>query len=240
MTGFEVGQPGQRAFNAAARAAFRGIFRLATRLHVAHLAPVPRRGPLILAPNHISHFDPPCVGSFFPRPVDWMAMEELFRDTRFARALALTGAFPVHRDGTDRTALRVAAKRLRAGRVVGIFPEGGIRAGETSILEGAPMRPGVAALAQLAGAPILPCVIVGTDRLYHRENWRRLRRPPVWMLTGEPIAPDGAREDIAAALAAAYPRLRDALVARFDLAPRDLPLTPQARKGEDPYAPLPE
>lgn len=233
---FAVGQPGQKAFHAAARAAIRVLFRAAARPQLAHLAPIPA-GPLILAPNHISHFDPPCVGAFFPRHVDWMAMEELFRDARFARALALTGAFPVNRDGTDRTALRTAARRLREGRVVGIFPEGGIRAGATSILEGAPMRPGVAALAQLGGASILPCVIAGSDRLYHRENWRRFRRPPIWMLTGEPIPPTGSREEIAARLAAAYPALRAALVSRFGLAEHDLPQTPQARKGEDPYAP---
>ncbi|HEY8901591.1 MAG TPA: lysophospholipid acyltransferase family protein [Chthoniobacterales bacterium] len=235
MGAFEIGGAGQRAFNSAARTAFRAIFGVATRTRIRHLAPIPQGGPLILAPNHISHFDPPLIGSVFPRHVDWMAMEELFRNERFARALALTGAFPVHRDGSDRTALRTAAHRLRAGRVVGIFPEGGIRAGESSILEGAPMRPGVAALALLGHSPILPCVIAGTDRLYHRGNW--LRRPPVWILTGTPIAPEGEREAIHARLAAAYLDLRVRIVAEFGLAERDLPHTPQARKGEDPYAP---
>ncbi len=233
---FAVGQPGQHAFHALARAAFRGLLRLTARVHLGHLAPIPARGPLLLAPNHISHFDPPAVGSFFPRHVDWMAMEELFRDPRSARALALTGAFPVHRDGTDRTALRTAARRLRDGRCVGIFPEGGLRAGETSILNRAPMRPGVAALAQLGNAPILPAVILGTDRLYHRRNWR-LRRPPVWILTGHLIPPTGSREDLAARLAAAYPELQAAAIARWNLQPADLPQTPQTRKGEDPYAP---
>lgn len=235
MGAFEVGGAGQRAFNTAARGAFRTIFGAVTRARLRHLAPIPRSGPLILASNHISHFDPPLLGSVFPRHVDWMAMEELFRNARFARALALTGAFPVHRDGRDRTALRTAAHRLRAGRVVGIFPEGGIRAGATSILEGAPMRPGVAALALLGHAPILPCVIAGTDRLYHRKNW--LRRPPVWILTGAPIAPEGSREAIHQQLAAAYLDLRARIITEFDLAERDLPHTPQARKGEDPYAP---
>jgi 1-acyl-sn-glycerol-3-phosphate acyltransferase len=232
---FELGGAGQRAFNSAARAAFRLIFGVATRVRIEHLAAIPRTGPLILAANHISHFDPPLLGAFFPRHVDWMAMEELFRNPRFARALALTGAFRVQRDGSDRTALRTAAHRLRAGRLVGIFPEGGIRAGATSILEGAPMRPGVAALAMLGHAPILPCVIVGTDRLYRPGNW--LRRPPAWILTGEPIAPEGSREETHARLAAAFVTLRAAIIRRFDLAEDDLPRTPQARKGEDPHAP---
>ncbi len=237
MGTFELGGAGQRAFHSAARGSLRALFGVATRIRTAHLAPIPPSGPLILAPNHISHFDPPLIGAIFPRHVDWMAMEELFRNEHFARALALTGAFRVQRDGSDRTALRTAAHRLRAGRVVGIFPEGGIRAGETSILEGAPMRPGVAALALLGQAPILPCVIAGTDRLYRTGNW--LRRPPVWILTGVPIAPTGSREAIHAQLSAAYIDLRTRLIETFHLTAHDLPQTPQARKGEDPHAPAP-
>lgn len=231
---FDLGGIGQRTFNAAVLASFRGLFRLTTRVHIAHLAPIPRTGPLIVASNHVSHFDPPFLGSFFPRPADWMAMEELFQSPLLARGLALTGAFSVSRDGRDRTALRTAARRLQAGRAVGIFPEGGLRAGETSVLDGAPMRPGVGALAALAHAPILPCVIAGTDRLYHRTNW--LRRPPLWIVTGEAIPAGGDRDEIHARLATAFVDLKAELLARFHLTENDLPQTPQARKGEDPYA----
>lgn len=236
MSPFALGGIGQRAFHGGARAAFRGIFRLSARVRIEHLAPVPRSGPLILASNHISHFDPPIQGAFFPRPVDWMAMEELFRDPRFARALELTGAFPVNRDGSDRSALRVALRRLQGGRVVGIFPEGGIRAGESSILEGAPMRPGLAALALMAKAPVLPSVIVGSDRFYKKENWSPLRRPPVWIVTGAPIPPTGDRAELHARIAAAFLDLKTHLLSRPGFLPGDLPQTPQARKGEDPFA----
>ncbi len=143
----------------------------------------------------------------------------------------------MNRDGTDRTALRTAARRLKLGRVVGIFPEGGLRAGETSILEGAPMRPGLAALALLAKSPILPAVVAGTDRFYHKKNWRPGRRPPVWILTGTPIAPEGERGELHDRIAAAYLNLKNQLLARPDFEDKDLPQTPQARKGEDPYAP---
>ncbi len=236
MSFLALGGAGQRAFNSAARTAFRIVFHGSGRVRIEHLAPIPPGGPLILASNHISHFDPPLIGSFFPRHVDWMAMEELFRNERFARALALTGAFKVNRDGTDRTALRTAARRLQAGRVVGIFPEGGIRAGETSILNGAPMRPGIAALALLAKAPVFPCVIAGSDRYYHKKNWLPGRRPPVWMVTGAPIAPEGDREGLHARIAAAFVELKGHLVRQPDFRAEDLPQTPQARKGEDPYS----
>lgn len=236
MKFLELGGAGQRLFCSAARTAFRIVFHGAGRVRIERLAPIPAGGPLILAPNHISHFDPPIVGSFFPRHVDWMAMEELFRNERFARALGLTGAFKVNRDGTDRTALRTAARRLQAGRVVGIFPEGGLRAGESSILNGAPMRPGLAALALIAKAPVLPCVIAGSDRYYHKKNWLPGRRPPVWMISGAPIPPEGGREELHARIAAAYIELRERLLQRPDFRPEDLPATPQARKGEDPYS----
>jgi 1-acyl-sn-glycerol-3-phosphate acyltransferase len=237
----DLGGLGQRAFSASARFGFRMLFRATCKVRIEHLDPIPPRGPLILAANHISHFDPPLAGSFFPRAVDWMAMDELFQNGLFARALDLAGAFRVQRDGSDRTALRTAARRLQAGRVVGIFPEGGIRAGATSILEGAPMRPGVGALAVLGKAPILPCVVIGTDRLYKKENW--LRKPPVWMLTGRVIDPfqpgsELTRADIHNQLAAAFRLLRTEAILHFGLTSSDLPTTPQARKGQDPFAPL--
>lgn len=239
---FEIGSPSQRAFNSAARLAFRTIFRATARVRIEHLEPIPRQGAFILACNHISHFDPPLIGSFFPRHVDWMAMEELFRNVRFAKWIERTGAFRVDRSGADRTALRTAARRLKSGRVVGIFPEGGIRAGETSILERAPMRPGVGALARISQTPVIPAVVVGTDRLYLRANWRPLRRPPVWILTGHPIAPpslqdrDSSGNGFHAALANAFVTLKDQLLASHGVTLADLPKTPQARKGEDPYA----
>jgi 1-acyl-sn-glycerol-3-phosphate acyltransferase len=165
-----------------------------------------------------------------------MAMEELFRNPRFARALGLTGAFRVNRNGSDRTALRAAARRLQAGRVVGIFPEGGIRAGDTSILNGAPMRPGLAALSLIAKAPVLPSIIVGTDRFYKKANWLPMRRPPVWIVTGIPIAPEGERAALRERIAASFIDLKNHLLSQPGFRPEDLPHTPQARKGEDPYA----
>src|SRR5438067_12724252 len=42
----------------------------------------------------------------------------------------------------------------------------------------APMRPGASTLAHIAGAPIVPSVIVGSDRLYSKKSWLSLRRPP--------------------------------------------------------------
>jgi 1-acyl-sn-glycerol-3-phosphate acyltransferase len=166
-------------------------------------------------------------------------MEELFRGRASALLMESLCAFKVRRDGTDRTGIRTAVKRLEEGRVVGVFPEGGIRAGKGSVLEGAPMWPGVSALAVLSGKPIVPAVILGSDRLYDRRNWFRIRHVPVWIGFGEKISPRtdlpkrDARELVQKSLSQAFVLLKERMVREFRLADTDLPTTPQARKRED-------
>jgi 1-acyl-sn-glycerol-3-phosphate acyltransferase len=168
-----------------------------------------------------------------------MTMEELFRNRASAVLMEYLCAFKVRRDGADRTGIRTALKRLEEGRVVGVFPEGGIRAGKGSVLEGAPMWPGVSALSVLSGKPIVPTVILGTDRLYRKRNWFPVRRVAVWIGFGEYISPRSdlpkkdARELIQKSLSEAFISLKERLVLQFCLAETDLPMTPQARKRED-------
>jgi len=166
-------------------------------------------------------------------------MEELFRNRASAALMEWLCAFRVRRDGSDRTGIRVAVKRLEEGRVVGVFPEGGIRAGKGSVLEGAPMWPGASALAVLSGKPIVPTVIIGTDRLYNKKNWFRFRQVAVWVGFGEKILPRcdllkrEARDLVQKSLSEAFVSLKERLVQEFRLAETDLPTTPQARKRED-------
>ncbi len=101
-----------------------------------------RNGAWILASNHISHFDPPLIAIAAGRGIDWMAMVELFRQPFFAAWFRAIGMFPVDRARMDRETVRMALARLRVGHAVGMFPEGGIRDGASSVLEGAPFRPG--------------------------------------------------------------------------------------------------
>ena len=194
---------------------------------------------MILAGNHISHFDPLLLGTFFARYVDWMAMEELFCHPLAASILDWLCAFPVTRNRRDRRAMRIALRRLESRRTVGIFPEGGIRAGSSSVLEGAPMWPGAAALSVLSGKPIVPCVIFGSDRLYRWQNWLSLQRIPIWIAFGEPIYPtsqgskDLARKAVGESLAQAFLNLKEVACRCFHLSPSDLPSAAQARKRED-------
>src|SRR5260370_37178746 len=118
----------QRVFSHLCRWLVRGIFFLVCRTKIVYFGEVPVGTGYILASNHISHFDPPFLGSRFRRYVDWMALEELFLDSASAALMDSLCAFEVRRDGADRTGIRTALGRLGSGPVVGGFPEGGIRA----------------------------------------------------------------------------------------------------------------
>ncbi len=118
------------------------IFRSAAKVRATFYDPLPK-GAFIVSLNHISHFDPPIITTSFPRKLDWLAMKELFSTKASHYFFTTMNVIPVDRSGADRSGLRVALKRLREGRVVAIFPEGGIRDGDKSIVNGAAMRPGV-------------------------------------------------------------------------------------------------
>lgn len=218
------------------------LFTLTCKVHVVTLAPVPKRGPLIMASNHISHFDPPILSGFFPRRLDWLSMEELFLSTWKSRIFTWLNCIPVNRGGSDRRALRHSLQRLSEERVIGIFPEGGIRAGESSILHGAEMKPGLAALSIHSGASVIPCVLIGSDRLYKPSNW--LRRTTIHLVIGEGVAPPkeearqpGARERFSSEISRSFITMRKEAVSRFRLSPEDLPQIPQRRKGNEPSIP---
>jgi 1-acyl-sn-glycerol-3-phosphate acyltransferase len=233
---------GNRLFSYVSRYLVRLIFFCSCRVKRSWAA-VPGPGAYILVANHISHFDPPMIGCWFPRYVDWMAMDELYRVGWSAWLMDALSAFPVKRSNSDAGAMRTALHRLRLGRVVGIFPEGGIRAGESSVLEGAAMWPGFAAVSLLSGKPIVPCVILGSDRLYRTPNWLPFRRVSVWLISGQPIWPSmdlprsRSREMLIQQVSAAFLQLRQRAIERFQLRAEDLPKTPQARKRENHFPP---
>src|SRR3989442_5409521 len=173
--------------NYAARISMKLLFGCVAHVRVLKRGNANQDGGFLLAANHISHFDPFIISSVVRRKIDWMAMAEFFRFPIVGFLLRAVDAFPAERDRADRKTIRTAIERLKGGRVVGLFPEGGIRDGARSLLEGAPPRPGASTLAHIAGVPILPCVIVGSDRLYAKRNWLPLRRTPVWIAFGQPI-----------------------------------------------------
>jgi 1-acyl-sn-glycerol-3-phosphate acyltransferase len=203
------------------------------RVRVLHGERARVRGACILASNHISHFDPPLIARCTTRKIDWMATLGLFSNRALGAWLRFIDTYPIDRSRADRATVRITLERLKRGRVVGIFPEGGIRDGAASILGGAPPAAGPGALSQISGAPILPCVILGSDRLYARRSYLPFRRVTVWIGFGELLRCAGGgkpeRDALDLRLAEAMRALQREMSAHFDLSDDDLPKPPRER-----------
>jgi 1-acyl-sn-glycerol-3-phosphate acyltransferase len=134
---------------------------LAPRLRITGSHNVPRRGPIILAPNHISDSDPPFVLNGAPRPLWFMAKRELFEMGALGPAIRFCQAFPVDPGEADRAALRFTEELLRNGQAVVVFPEG--RIAHDGVLQD--ISAGVVLLALRAGVPIVPVGLWGTQHV---------------------------------------------------------------------------
>lgn len=214
----------------------RGLFAPACRCKVLHEQRAGEPGAWILAPNHISHFDPPLLSIVAARPIDWMAMEELFRGKIFGALLRRVGAFPVKRGSPDRAAIKTAIGRLRAGHVVGIFPEGGIRDGPASLLSQGELKPGLSLVAASAGVCVRPVVILGSDRLYAWQRWGKWKATTVWIGFGELLPPprrdSRQRQEWESHFVEALRTLAREVAQTFALSEADWPRSPQQRMEE--------
>ncbi|MDD5093343.1 MAG: lysophospholipid acyltransferase family protein [Dehalococcoidia bacterium] len=151
-----------------------------TRWRVIGKENVPATGPFIVVANHLSMVDPPLLSASIPRPITFMAKEELFRSWGGIIVSAF-GAFPVQRGAADREALRKALKVLEDGGVLGMFPEGtrstDQRLGKATV--------GAAFIAVHSGAPILPVAISGSDNV--KGPGVVVRRPMITVTIGPPF-----------------------------------------------------
>ncbi|MFO1538945.1 MAG: lysophospholipid acyltransferase family protein [Chloroflexota bacterium] len=181
----------------------RTILRILVRVEVHGLDNVPRSGPLIIAPNHLSNADPPLVGGWLApalgRRPRFLAKEQLFRGV-VGWFLRGQGVIPVRAGGADMDAYRAAREVIAAGEPIFIFPEG-TRSRDGTL--GAP-RPGVTLLATRHAIPILPVGVSGTDAFLPPRSGRPHFRVRVMVRVGTPwtpSVPEGG--DRRAALAAA-------------------------------------
>jgi 1-acyl-sn-glycerol-3-phosphate acyltransferase len=175
------------AFYKAVRFAGSAVFRVASRPVVLHAERVARTGAFLLAANHESPFDAALLIAATPRVIYWLSIVEIFRQP-FARwFLTAMLASPLDRSRVDTRTVRLVARHLRSGRVVGIFPEGGVRVGADSVLAGGNVKDGVARIAELARVPVLPCVVLGGIKFHRWSNWLPLFRTRWAVAFGEPL-----------------------------------------------------
>ncbi|HCU34615.1 MAG TPA: 1-acyl-sn-glycerol-3-phosphate acyltransferase [Armatimonadetes bacterium] len=159
------------------------ITRLAGGCDVYGRENVPASGCLI-APNHISFLDPQLTSYALPRYTYFMAKRELFEIPFIRWWIRVALAFPVEMDSPDRTAIRYAVELLKRGECLTVFPEAG-RSPDGTLQ---PAQLGVAFIARAAGVPIVPCAIIGIDKVLPLEA-KFFHRGHTRVMFGEPIDP---------------------------------------------------
>lgn len=165
---------------------FRLIFYTLFRTRVYGRENIPPEGAVILAANHASNIDPPLMASLIERPVSYMAKIELFENPIFGAAIRRCHAFPVKRGASDRGAIKAAVTVLKEGHMLGLFPEG--TRSKTGELQKA--EAGIALIASMTGAPIVPVAILNSHRIF--ANGGLL--PQLRIMYGAPISFQGDRK----------------------------------------------
>jgi 1-acyl-sn-glycerol-3-phosphate acyltransferase len=169
------------------------------RLDVSCQTPLPR-GPKIIAPNHPSTTDPFLITGLIPEPTSILIDDRLFKVPVFGRYLTQVSHVPVDQS-KGRKAFEAARQLLGDGRNVAIFPEGSV-----SPLEGGFHQPrtGMARLALLTGAPVIPIgIYLDRERVRVVESrysgisatGRWYLSGPYAMTVGEPVYLNGDVKD---------------------------------------------
>jgi 1-acyl-sn-glycerol-3-phosphate acyltransferase len=120
----------------------------------------PRTGACVLAANHSSFLDPIALGGACSRRITYLMNEVVWRSPWMGWFYRWSRTIPLAARGGNRDALRAARTVLQQGRVIGIFPEGGISR-DGGLLLGSP---GAVSLVLNESVPIVPVGILGAER----------------------------------------------------------------------------
>lgn len=148
---------------------------------------VPKRGPLVLAPNHLSQMDHFFCGLYLRRKIRFMAKSQMFGPPVLTYVFKTGGVFPVRRGMHDEEAFKTAFELLEQGEMLLMYAEGGrSRSGEL----GEP-KPGIGRVALESGVPIVPVAIHGSAKV---RRWKHLNFPKVRVRYGEPLVYEVERD----------------------------------------------
>lgn len=140
---------------------------------------IPRKGPVILAANHLSHVDPIFVIASARRTTHYLAKDGHFKNKILRFAMRATGQIETKRDKGGEGALSSAADVLDSGQALGIFPEG-TRSKRSEAPYLLPGKTGVARLAaSYPNAVVVPIALLGTRNVMKPQEHKapRLWRP---------------------------------------------------------------
>lgn len=153
------------------------------RAKAYHAERMPMTGSLLIAANHQSYLDPPLIGIFVKRKLNYLARSGLFRSRVFGWIITACNALPISEEGGDLGAIRETIRRLEEGRAILIFPEGS-RSSDGAMR---PLKRGIALLMKKAGCPVMPVAVEGCFDAWPRDKRPRLMGPRIAVMYGEPI-----------------------------------------------------
>ncbi len=154
------------------------VFGSITRFRVVGAENLPAEGGVLIAPNHLTYWDPPLVAvAIDSRMICFMGKESLFNKPVFSWYIRKIGTFPVRRGGADIKAFKTMLRLLKSDNAVLMFPEGtrgdGIKLGEP--------LPGIGGIAGSAGVPVVPVLVVNARKI------RFFKRTDITVVFGRPM-----------------------------------------------------
>jgi 1-acyl-sn-glycerol-3-phosphate acyltransferase len=158
------------------------LFHILAPIKITGRKNVPRGKPYIVAINHVSLYEAPFIGVFWPEQLEVMGAVDVWSKPGQNILARLWGGIPVHRGEYDRALFDKVLAALAAGYPLLIAPEGG-RSHKPGMREA---KPGIAYLAEQSGVPVIPVGIVGTtDDFWHKAT--KGERPLLELRIGKPV-----------------------------------------------------
>ncbi len=166
---------------------------------------IPKKGPVLIAPNHFSQMDHFFCGIYMRRKLRFMGKSQMFGPPVLTSIYKRGGVFPVRRGHRDEEAFKTAYAILDHGHTLLVYAEGG-RSRTRNLGE---PRPGVGRIALESGVPVVPVAIHGSAGV---RGWRKFRFPKVTIQFGEPlnfpVQADPSREQQLEAAGEIFDRVR--------------------------------
>ena len=147
---------------------------------------IPHDGPVLVAANHISYFDPLAHGYMLVRAgrrPRYLAKKELYGNWFLRNLLEGAKQIPVERGTGSAAPVEAAGKALKDGEVVVVYPEGTV----TTNPDFTPMqaKTGIARLTLATDVPVLPMAVWGSQKVWQRDGARSLAfGRPIWLKAG--------------------------------------------------------
>lgn len=141
--------------------------KLYFRIRCENADRLPKDGSVLLVANHASYLDPAMVGITATRWVGFLAQAGLAKLGPCRWWLGQVGVTLIDRDAPSKQAMRLISDCLKAGEVVGIFPEG-TRSPDGSIAE---FKGGVEFLVKRSKTTVVPIGIDGSHQAYPKGSW---------------------------------------------------------------------